>query len=523
MNVKQKLSILFYLKRKKITQDGMIPLYIRITIDGLEDEISLSCKIRAEHWDNDLKQVLPGEPAWKAINKRISQAKTDIERHFYGMQAKHGLVTPAIVKESYQTPISGQQIRSEKVENMQLSEAVDQVIGDYLAYCEKRIRAYKNGRTPVPERLKLLDSEKEAVGERIQEQVRKANVLFDRKDHRKTFLLMLNEYLLNFLQLAFTGHRSPNTLEKWMGRKRRYVEFLQFRYTLEDVPLSQIEYKFIDEVFNYLLVQHRVIPNTATKYAQCVKELMDRAVAKGWVSNNVFSIFKCRYSDPHHDWLTMQELERLKETNFDDEKLNVIRDIFLFSSFTGLSYQEVYTLKPGDIITGVDGKKWISKNRQKTGGDETLPLLPLPLQLLDKYKDHPLCVRRSRLLPVPTNEQYNRCLKEIGKIGKFNAILRTHKARYFFANEVAYNNGVPLKTVSKMLGHKSVKTTEVYVRANRQNISDNMEMVEKKMFDAKGSLRNPRIPVSADPSLSNHIPMPSLADPGARVIRMNKA
>ena len=169
MNVKQKLSILFYLKRKKITQDGMIPLYIRITIDGLEDEISLSCKVRAEHWDNDLKQVLPGEPAWKAINKRISQAKTDIERHFYGMQAKHGLVTPAIVKESYETPISGQQIRSEKIENMQLSEAVDQVIGDYLAYCEKRNRAYKNGRTPVPERLKLLDSEKEAVGERIQD------------------------------------------------------------------------------------------------------------------------------------------------------------------------------------------------------------------------------------------------------------------------------------------------------------------------------------------------------------------
>jgi integrase len=272
-----------------------------------------------------------------------------------------------------------------------------------------------------------------------------------------------------------------------------------------------------------LLVQHRVIPNTATKYAQCVKELMDRAVAKGWVNNNVFSIFKCRYSDPKHDWLTMQELERLRETNFTDEKLNVIRDIFLFSSFTGLSYQEVYTLKPADIITGVDGKKWISKNRQKTGGDETLPLLPLPLQLLDKYKDHPLCVRRGRLLPVPTNEHYNRCLKEIGKIGKFNAILRTHKARYFFANEVAYNNGVPLKTVSKMLGHKSVKTTEVYVRANRQNISENMDMVEKKMFDAKGGLRNPRIPVSADPSLSDHIPIASLADPGARVIRMHKA
>jgi len=252
------------------------------------------------------------------------------------------------------------------------------------------------------------------------------------------------------------------------------------------MPLNQIEYKFIDEVYKYLLVQHKVVPNTATKYAQCVKELMDRAVAKGWVHNNVFSIFKCLYTDPHHDWLTMHELERLIDTDFKEEKLNVIRDIFLFSSFTGLSYQEVYTLKPSDIIIGIDGKKWISKNRQKTGGDETLPLLPLPLQLLDKYKDHPLCVRRGRLLPVPTNEHYNRCLKQI----------------------------------SKMLGHKSVKTTEVYVRANWQNISENMEMVEKKMFDEKGELKNPRNSVCTDKSNPDQTYV--AVNPGAMIIPMSK-
>jgi integrase len=272
-------------------------------------------------------------------------------------------------------------------------------------------------------------------------------------------------------------------------------------------------------VYKYLLVQHRVIPNTATKYTQCIKQLMDRAVAKGWIHNNVFVMFKCRYTDPHHDRLTMQELERLKDTDFRQEKLNVIRDIFLFSSFTGFSYQEVYTLKPSDIITGIDGKMWISKSRQKTGGDETLPLLPLPLQLLDKYKNHPLCLRRSCLLPVPTNEHYNRCLKEIIKIGKFNLILKTHKARYFFANEVAYNNGVPLKTVSKMLGHKSVKTTEIYVRANRQNISENIEMVEKKMFDKEGRLKNQSI---SENGILNSIPPNLILDTGAKVIQMKK-
>jgi integrase len=522
MNVKQNLSILLYLKRRRAAKDGRIPIYIRITIDGLKDEFSPGHRVFADNWDSQLKIVKPAEPDWKAINKRLSQAKTDIERHFYLMQAKHGLATPAMVKQSYLTPISAQQIRNEKVENLELSEAIDDLIEKYIAYCEKVKKAYKHGRTPAPERSNMLDIEKGKVERLIEQQVRKANCIFDRKDHKKTFLLLLNEYLLNFLQLAFTGHRSPNTLEKWIGRKRRYIEFLQYRYTLEDTPLQEMEYKFIDEIYKYLLVQHHVIPNTAMKYAQCVKELMDRAAAKGWINNNVFAIFKCRYSDPHHDWLTMQELERLKDTDFKEERLNVIRDIFLFSSFTGLSYQEVSTLKPADIITGVNGKKWISKNRQKTGGDETLPLLPLPLQLLDKYRDHPLCVRRGRLLPVPTNEQYNRCLKDITKIGKFNAILRTHKARYFFANEVAYNNGVPLKTVSKMLGHKSVKTTEVYVRANRQNISDNMEMVEKKMFGEDGKLINPRMAVKPENSLPTQVLADAGTDPGARVIRMHR-
>jgi integrase len=521
MYTQQSHSILFYIRQNKKTKDGKVPLYVRITIDGLKNErVVRGVKILPDHWDHEKKVVKAEAPKAKEFNKKITRMRADLERHFDRVQAKSGIATPALVKESYTAAVFVPQIRNEKAVNIHLSESVDNMIVQFLAFYEKLNQAYQNGRIPVTERKKLLEKEKEKIGESLEELTRKANFIFDRKEHRKTFVLLLNEYLLNFMQLTFAGHRSPNTLEKWIGRKRRYIEFLQYRYSMEDMPLDKIEYKFIDEVYIYLLIQHKVIPNTATKYAQCVKELMDRAVAKGWVNNNMFAIFKCRYTDPHHDWLTMQELERLKDTDFKEEKLNIIRDVFLFSSFTGLSYQEVYTLKLSDIIIGIDGKKWISKNRQKTGGDETLPLLPLPLQLLDKYKDHPLCVRRGRLLPVPTNEHYNRCLKQISKIGQFNAILKTHKARYFFANEVAYNNGVPLKTVSKMLGHKSVKTTEVYVRANRQNISENMEMVEKKMFDEKGNLKNLRNSVIPESNSPSQNPIDVVPDQGAKVIPM---
>ena len=332
--------------------------------------------------------------------------------------------------------------------------------------------------------------------------VKKANSIFDNKEWQKTFILSVDEYLLNFLQLAFAGHRSPNSLEKMIGRKRRYRDFLQYRYKLDDLSLHQMEYSFIEELFKYLLVNHNTCENTSMKYAQWVKEIMDRVVSKGWLPANIFSIFKCSYQDPEHDWLSMQELTVLKGFKFEKEKLNIIRDIFLFSSFTGLSYQEIYSLKPADILNGPNRKKWICKNRQKTGGNESLPLLPLPLNLLEKYKNHPLCLKRGRLLPVPTNQEYNRSLKIIAQKTGFSIILRTHKTRFFFANEVTFNNGVPLKTVSKMLGHKSIKTTEIYVRANKQNIRDSMDMVENKLFDKVGILKNQTSP-EANQSKSN--------------------
>jgi integrase len=136
-----------------------------------------------------------------------------------------------------------------------------------------------------------------------------------------------------------------------------------------------------------------------------------------------------------------------------------------------LSYREIRTLRQSDIRT-IDGQRWISKTRRKTHNEEALPLLPLAAQLLEKYANHPDCVRTAHLLPMPTNQEYNRRLKLLMKeTGITNINLRSHKSRYFFANEIAYNNGVPLRTVGKMLSHGSEATTRRYVRPNKRHIS----------------------------------------------------
>ncbi|ANI89252.1 hypothetical protein A9P82_08075 [Arachidicoccus ginsenosidimutans] len=490
MNVRQNLFILFYLKRAKTTRDNKIPIYVRITIDGLSDEISTGCKVFSNDWDNKNKTVKSSAPDAKAINKKIRQITTDIERHFDLMVAKYGIVTPTMVKASYSTPINGEKQRQEKKENLAFGLKIDSIINEYLLYHKKVQKAEKNDNGKEDTIYDLLNEEKKMLIEKIEELAKESKPIFDNKERAKTLLLVIDDFLLNFLQLVTVGQRSANTLEKLIGRKRRYADFMQYRYKKDDFYLTELDYNFISELYNHLIIYYKICANTATKYCQFLKEMMDRAVAKLWVGANVFSIFKCKYEEPEHNWLSMETAIDLIKYKFEDEDLNEIRDIYIFQSFCGLSYQELYNLDASDVIIGIDGDKWIDKNRGKTGVNEPVPLLPICLEILERYGSHPLCQRRRKLLPVPTNQHYNRCLKLIAKERGIQIILRTHRARYFFANEVTYNNGVPLKTIGKMLGQKSIKTTEVYVRANKRNISENMEMVKEKLFNENGSLKD---------------------------------
>ncbi len=488
MIVKQKLSILVLPKWQKTDSDSNAPVYLRITIDGLRDEISIGCKVCEKHWNEEFKRVESGTPGWQGINKKINNAVTDIERHFNLMVAKHGLVTPVMVKESYLSPVSGQQQRLEKTENVQFSEELDDLIGRYLTHCEKVKTAYAEGRIPSPDHKMRLDEKRGELKDEMDRSEKKANKMFDKKDKVKTLMLTVNDYLLEFLQMAFTGNPAYTTLEKWMGRKRRYQDFLQHRYKVEDISLAEMNFSFISEVFKFMIVQHEVIENTAMKYAQCIKEMMDRAVAKRWIPANIFNLFKCRYEDTDRKWPTLAEVQLLIDTIFSTNKLNEIRDIFVFECFTGLSYAEMRRLSAVHIIRGGDGKKWISINRQKTEGDETLRRWPIAAQILERYRDHPVCVRRRTLLPVPTNEEYNRCLKDIAVEVGLSIVLTTHIARYFFANVVMFDNGIQLKIIAGTLGQKSIATAAKYVKTNKGNISRAMKEVEDRMFSEDGEL-----------------------------------
>lgn len=492
MNVRQSLSVLFFPKKQNTDSGGNAPIYVRITIDGLRDEFSTGLTVRAGEWNVKTKTVSTSTPGHKTINKQLGQIKADMERHFDLVQAKHGLATPEAVKRSYQTPINGNDQHRQKVENLEFSEELDNFISEYILLCKKVKRDKENGRLS-PEKLAFYQLQKQKFKKTIEPLIKRGREIFNDKNRRKTLVLAIDEYLLDFLQLAIVGERSENTLEKWAGRKNRYIQFLNYQFKAADIPLVQLEFSFLNDLTKYLMMHHECSGNTAMKYAQCIKETMERAVSLKWISANIFSSFRCSYSDNDMKWLELHQLSYFAEFEFSKPKYNVIRDIYTANSFLGFAYADLHAAVPEDIFIGMDGEKWIRRNRQKTSVEEAIPLLPIVVKILEHYKNNPICARKNRLLPVPSNAEYNRCLKEMGNEIGLQLLTEkgkgTHRTRYFVANVVLNDNGVPLKTTGKILGQKSIRTTEKYVRPNKKNVSENMQMVKQKLFDIQGNLK----------------------------------
>lgn len=174
------------------------------------------------------------------------------------------------------------------------------------------------------------------------------------------------------------------------------------------------------------------------------------------------------------------ELQEIGAKVFPTDRLTLVRNIFLFSCFTGLAYSTIKKLKRNEIAAGVDGEQWIFTKRQKTDTSSRIPLLPTSEKLLNKYKDHPYCVK-GNVLPILSNQKMNAYLKEIADVCGINKILTFHIARHTFATTDTLSNGVPIETVSKMLGHTNLRTTQHYAKILDIKVSEDMKALRERL------------------------------------------
>jgi integrase/recombinase XerD len=290
------------------------------------------------------------------------------------------------------------------------------------------------------------------------------------------------------------------TLKNYFTTQKYVCDFLIKKYKVRDIALEELTYKFLTEFELYLRTyepadHHKSMGNnTVMKHIERLRKIINVAVKNEWISRDPFIKFKKKFIKTQREFLTEIELESIEDKSFNIDRLNFVRNLFVFSCYTGLAYSDVMSLKPINISIGIDGAKWIATERQKTHEAVRVPLLPKALELIENYKSEPRALAAGRLFPSISNQKLNGYLKEVADLCGIEKKLTFHLARHTFATTVTLTNGVPIETVSKMLGHTSIRTTQIYARVIESKVSQDMaslkETLQSKSLKKKGPVRN---------------------------------
>lgn len=267
---------------------------------------------------------------------------------------------------------------------------------------------------------------------------------------------------------------APGTIVRYDTTLKHLKDFLLHKYNVEDIRLDKVDHAFIMDFDFYFRTERKCNNNTTVKYIKNFKKIINYCLANDWIQKDPFINYKVKIEKVERVFLSQDEIYKIYEKEHPAERLNLVRDIFIFSCYTGLAYVDVDNLTKNHIVKGIDGQLWIHTYRQKTSIATKIPLLDIPLQIIEKYKDHFLC-KKGKLLPIFSNQKMNAYLKEIATIAEIDKELTFHCARHTFATTVTLSNGVPIESVSKMLGHTNITTTQHYARITEQKVSNDMD------------------------------------------------
>lgn len=320
----------------------------------------------------------------------------------------------------------------------------------------------------------LLDHDQEVSAEAIK------NILSGVSEKKKMILEIFQEHN-DQVKALLNKEFAPGTLQRYRTSLDHTRNFIRWKYRKEDLEIQQLDYEFISSYSFWLKSVQNCSHNTTVKYLANFKKIVLICLKSGWLERDPFIRFKMVKKEVHRVYLTEEELALIEMKKFPTDRLRHVRDIFLFSCYTGLAYIDVKKLSRSQIVTGIDGEQWIFTTRQKTDTPTRLPLLPKALQLIEKYSEHPNCQDGTHVLPVLSNQKMNSYLKEIADVCGIDKPLTFHIARHTFATTITLGNGVPIETVSKMLGHKSIKQTQHYAKILDTKISFDMKALREKL------------------------------------------
>lgn len=396
-------SVLFFVRSSKLNRDGKVPIYMRITINGVRTEISTKQWIEPGKW-NEKGSVAGKSNEARMINTTLESLRARAWKTYRDLEEKYPYVSVDMVKS---------QLSGNKLE-------------------------------------------------------------------RKTLLEAFTEHNSNVLKLVGKEY-AHGTYKRFETVKNHLIVFIKLNFKKEDIYLVELTHSFIEDYYNYLRTVAACNHNTALKYIKLFRKVINLAVKNDWLLKDPFAKFTSKFQEVKRDFLTKEEMSRIEDKEFQSDRLNKVKDIFLFGCYTGLSYIDIFELTHNELVKDEDGDFWIKTNRTKTGTDSSIPLLSIPLAIVRKYENDPEREISGKLLPVRSNQKLNDYMKEIAAICGISKKLTMHIARHTFATTVTLTNDVPIESVSKMLGHKNIRTTQIYAKIVDKKVSSDMKKLKEKL------------------------------------------
>lgn len=306
---------------------------------------------------------------------------------------------------------------------------------------------------------------------------------------KKRMLITIFEDHNNRMEKLVGKEFAKGTLGRYQTCISHTKEFLKWKFNTSDIDIKKIDYAFLNDFEFYLRTEKDCNNNSAVKYLKNFGKIIRICLANGWLDKDPYLNYHSKFNEVTRVFLNENELQTLINKDFKNERLSLVRDIFLFSCYTGLAYIDTQTLTHENINLGLDGNKWIFTKRQKTKTTSNIPLLPQAERIIEKYKDHKTCLNSGKLLPVLSNQKMNAYLKEIADLCGINKELTYHIARHTFATTITLSNGVSIESVSKMLGHKNIKTTQHYAKILDQKVSADMTDLKTKLLQKESIMQ----------------------------------
>lgn len=272
-------------------------------------------------------------------------------------------------------------------------------------------------------------------------------------------------------------YKSYNTAYNTLGN------FIRYKYELDDIPFSHLNYTFIEEFDFYMRVTMGYTSNTRHGRIRMLKQMVMRAIKKEVIRNNPFADYHVKSSPGERKWLSKEELDVIMQTPIKRISVNYVRNLFVFSAFTGLAFIDLQTLKWDEIFTDKRGMQWIRKKRSKTGTEAIIPMLDIPLQIIKYYKGSG---KGGRVFDIGSYSLVLLYMQELRGLLNMDT-LGFHMSRHTYATTVCLSNGVPIETLCTMMGHRNISTTQIYSKITKKKIDEDMQILEKTI-DRKYSL-----------------------------------